>query len=113
MPNIEEITLPIYSENAQFSLDRRLQTTHFACDLNACKGACCTMEGSLGAPILESEIPILEEVFPIVKKYLPQQALDTIEVSGIWQREHDGTFTIPAIEGKDCVFVRYDGEMPK
>ena len=25
---------------------------HFACDLNACKGACC-VEGDSGAPLLE------------------------------------------------------------
>src|SRR5205823_14851262 len=82
--------------------------THFACDLSVCKGACCTMPAAAGAPILESEIAELERVFPIVKKYLNEESLATIEKKGVWERDRDGALTIPAIRGRDCVFVTYD-----
>ena len=34
----------------------------FACDLNACKGACC-VEGEGGAPLSEEECAILDDIF--------------------------------------------------
>ena len=34
----------------------------FACDISACKGACC-VEGEGGAPLTEEECAILDEVF--------------------------------------------------
>ena len=66
------------------------------------------MPADAGAPILESEIAELERVFPIVKKYLSEESLATIAKEGLWKREADGTLTIPAIRGRDCVFVTYD-----
>jgi hypothetical protein len=67
------------------------------------------MPAAAGAPILESEIAEIERVFPAVKKYLSDDSLATIAKNGLWQREPDGSFTIPAIRGRDCVFVTYDG----
>ena|ERR1700733_8635384 len=106
-PNVE---LPIYPSTARFEASRELGTTNFACDLSVCHGACCTMPAEAGAPILESEIAELERVFPEVKKYLSDDSLATIEKHGIWQREMDGNYTIPAIRGRDCVFVMYDND---
>ena len=40
----------------------------FVCNLDKCKGACC-VEGDLGAPLEESELPILEEIYAKVKPY--------------------------------------------
>ena len=37
-------------------LQEQVLTTHFACDLQRCKGACCTMSGAAGAPLLDSEV---------------------------------------------------------
>jgi len=108
MPDPQSIELPIYAESAHFTVDLALGKTRFACDLDVCHGACCTMPADAGAPILESEIAELERVFPIVKKYLSEESLATIAKEGLWKREADGTFTIPAIRGRDCVFVTYD-----
>lgn len=102
-----EELLPIYSESTKFEVSHELGHTQFACDLNVCHGACCTMPAEAGAPILESEIAELERVFPIVKKYLSNDSLRTIEREGIWKKDRD-TLTIPAIRGRDCVFVMYD-----
>jgi hypothetical protein len=105
--------LPIYSETDRFQADRNLGTTHFGCDLSSCKGACCTMPGAVGAPILDSERAELERVYPVVKKYLQPEAFDVLERKGLWQREPDGSLTIPAIRGRDCIFVTYDGDVAK
>ena len=109
MPDPNAIQLPIYSEFARFQVSRELGTTQFGCDLSVCKGACCTMPAAAGAPILESEIAELERVFPVVKNYLSAESLETIERKGIWERDYQGALTIPAIRGRDCVFVTYDG----
>jgi hypothetical protein len=69
------------------------------------------MPGGRGAPILEAEIDELKRVFSEVKKYLPEAALQTIEAEGIWKREIDGTFSIPTIVGKECIFVRWEGDI--
>lgn len=104
------IALPVYGERAHFTVDRELGTTQFGCDLDVCHGACCTMPADAGAPILESEIAELERVFPVVRKYLSEDSLATITKEGLWRREKDGSLTIPAIRGRDCVFVTYDEE---
>jgi len=109
--NPEDIELPIYPAPARFEIEAGLANVRFGCDLNVCKGACCTMTGAAGAPILESEIKELERVLPIVSKYLSDAALDVIEERGVWQRERDGTLTIPAVDHADCIFVTYEGDI--
>ncbi|HZK75954.1 MAG TPA: DUF3109 family protein, partial [Candidatus Kapabacteria bacterium] len=107
MPDPKSIELPIYSDSAHFTVDLALGKTRFACDLDVCHGACCTMPADAGAPILESEIAELERVFPIVKKYLSEESLAVIAKEGLWKQEADGSLTIPAIRERDCVFVTY------
>jgi Protein of unknown function (DUF3109) len=113
MPNPQSIQLPIYPETARFEAARNLGTTNFACDLSICKGACCTMPADAGAPILQSEIAELERVFPVVKNYLSEESLATIAKTGLWQKEPNGSYTIPAIHGRDCIFVMYDDDNSK
>jgi hypothetical protein len=105
------LELPIYPATASFSVDTDIASTNFACDLNVCKGACCTMPGGLGAPILKEEIEIVESVFPLVKHYLPEAALATISEKGLWQRNADGSFTITTIGHNECVFVHWTGDI--
>jgi hypothetical protein len=106
----EVLPLPIYSESARFEVDRAVGRTQFACDLGHCKGACCTMPADAGAPILESEVAELERVYPHVKKYLSDDAIEIIERMGV-SEHHQGALTVPAVRGRDCVFVTYDGDV--
>jgi hypothetical protein len=46
----------------------------FACNLSACKGACC-IDGDAGAPLEESELEILKEIYPKIKSYLTEKGL--------------------------------------
>lgn len=45
----------------------------FACDLNACKGACC-IEGDYGAPLEEEEMKMLEMYKDIIIENLPENS---------------------------------------
>ena len=49
----------------------------FACNLTACKGACC-VEGDYGAPLTDKEVvklgQMLDEIFP----YLPEKSRQII-----------------------------------
>ncbi len=108
MTDPKSIPLPIYGENAHFQVSRDLGSVKFGCDLTVCKGACCTMPAAAGAPILESETAELERVFPVVQKYLSEESIATIEKHGLYERDRDHALTIPAIRGRDCVFVTYD-----
>jgi len=103
--------LPIYPASARFEIEAALRVVQFACDLTVCKGACCTMKGAIGAPILEHEIAELERALPVASEYLSERALNVIEARGVWQRERDGMLTIPTIDRADCVFVTYEGDV--
>ena len=77
---------------------------HFACDLNACKGACC-VEGSGGAPLTEKECAILEDIFEEVKPYLTEEGLSVIEKTGFFTVGADGDLETPLVEGGACAYV--------
>ncbi|HET9136578.1 MAG TPA: DUF3109 family protein [Candidatus Kapabacteria bacterium] len=112
MTNQFHLELPIYSESARFSIDGDIAKTEFACDLSVCKGACCTLPGGLGAPILREEIEILERIYPIVEKYLPQAALDTIKnKERLYRRNLDASFTIETVGRNECIFVKWEGDI--
>lgn len=48
---------------------------YFQCDLEKCKGACCTIENAYGAPITFEEVNILENIKEKLYKYLPENML--------------------------------------
>lgn len=81
----------------------------FACDLGACKGACC-VEGESGAPLEERELAILEEVFDTVKPRLRPEALKVIEEVGLFEVDGDGDFVTPIIGGRECVYATFDAD---
>jgi hypothetical protein len=103
--------LSIYSEKAHFTVAAHLGEVEFACDLSVCKGACCTMPGGRGAPVLQSELAEIERAFLIVQKYLPEKALKAIEEEGLWKNEIDGTFSISTVGRKECIFVHWEGDI--
>ncbi|MEP7233838.1 MAG: DUF3109 family protein [Ignavibacteriota bacterium] len=111
MDQLPEIELNIYPAPARFEVEARLGEVEFACDLSICKGACCTMPGGRGAPLLGSEISHLERAFPLVKKYLPDASLATIEANGLYQNETDGSYTVSTIGHKECIFVTWEGDV--
>jgi hypothetical protein len=84
----------------------------FACDLKRCKGACCTMPGGRGAPLLESEISEIERAFPVVKKYLPESHLQAIQEQGMYEGT-PGARATTCVDECACVFVYYEDDIAR
>lgn len=81
--------------------------TKFTCDLEKCKGACCTVESEYGAPLTKDEINKINGKLHIIKEYLPKQHIDVIESSGFWE-EKFGQLMTQSVDNKACVFVYFD-----
>mgnify|MGYP000853823470 FL=1 len=93
-------------------IDENILNAHFACDLGACKGACCTFPGDLGAPLLDEELEKMKSAVEPSRKYLSEKALAYIEQHGVAQGDK-GNYTTQCINGRDCVFVYYEGDVAK
>lgn len=81
--------------------------TYFACDLEACHGACC-IEGDSGAPIAPEEQKTLEEAFPLIADLLPESNMDYILDSGLMYTDYDGVLVTNIVEGERCVFTCFE-----
>jgi len=84
----------------------------FACHLGACHGACC-VQGEGGAPLEPGERATLERILPRVRRYLRPEALAVIEERGVWEEDEPGHYAIPCVDGRECVFVTYEGPVAK
>src|SRR3990172_1190261 len=85
-------------------IDTEIPKTRFACDLARCKGACCTMPGHRGAPLLEDEIEEVEKAYPVVRKYLSFRHKDTIDERG-WLQGRRGDHSTQVVDQRACVFA--------
>ncbi len=94
------------------SVSEKLHEVKFTCDLDKCKGACCTMESEYGAPIHESEIKIIEDLLPILWDYLPVKSREEIEKNGFWEIKEE-LHMIKSVNNRDCVFVYYENAIAK
>lgn len=81
--------------------------THFCCDLNACKGACC-IEGTGGAPLEKEELPLLEKHYATIKKYLTEKGIQAVEHQGTHTQNDFGEYETPLINGGACAYVVFD-----
>ena len=79
----------------------------FVCNLQKCKGACC-VEGDLGAPLEDVELPILEEIYEKVKPYLSQAGIKAIEEQGKYVIDFEGDYSTTTIDNKECAYAIYD-----
>ena len=96
----------------RFLIDENIPKTHFACDLERCKGACCTMPGQRGAPLLDEEVEEIEKAYPIVKKYLSFRHKDTVEERGLIQGRK-GDHTTQVVDRRACVFAIFENDIAK
>ena len=85
-----------------------IREKQFVCDLSACKGACC-IEGDAGAPLQQEETLILDEIWPKVKPYLRKESVKAVEKQGKWVKDSWGEFETPLLNGKECVYVIFEG----
>jgi hypothetical protein len=89
-----------------------LQTVHFACDLEKCKGACC-VEGDAGAPLEEEEISLLEDYFHEIKPFMLEDGIEEIGKTGVFDYDADGKYVTPLVKGKECAFVFFQDDIAR
>lgn len=86
-----------------------IKDVEFVCHLEKCKGACC-VEGDLGAPLEEEELPIMNKILDQVKPYLTPEGIKAIEEQGTYILDEDGDYSTPTIGGKECAYAHYDAQ---
>ena len=87
----------------KYIIDDRIFSVKFACDLGKCKGACCTLSGAGGAPILNEEVAEINGNLKVAEKYLSEKHKEVLENEGfLLGREND--YSINSVDDKDCVF---------
>jgi hypothetical protein len=79
----------------------------FVCDLNKCKGACC-VEGDLGAPLSEEELPIIENLLDKVLPYMSKDGIAAIEENGPYIKDYEDDYSTTTIKGRECAFAFYE-----
>lgn len=79
-------------------------TEYFACDLGACRGACC-IEGDAGAPVTTEEVGEIERALPAVSGKMSRQARDVVSRQGVSYRAQDGDLVTSIVDGRNCVFT--------
>ncbi|MBK6610983.1 MAG: DUF3109 family protein [Sphingobacteriales bacterium] len=57
--------------------------THFACNLQACRGACC-VQGDTGAPLEPAELTEIANAYPHIEDLLTQEAKTAIAQQGLY-----------------------------
>ena len=89
-------------------IDPDIHLTSFACDLRACKGACCTLPGGRGAPLLDEELDHIAAVLPVVLPTLSDEHRAAIGDHGPTEGS-EGDHHTTCVNNSACVFVTYDG----
>ena len=93
----------------KYIIDDRIFDVKFSCDLSLCKGACCTIQGTEGAPLLEKEINIIKHLLPKVMKYIPENHKEVLSREGFYYR-HDNNYAVSTYNDNECVFSFYNEE---
>ena len=78
----------------------------FACNLVACKGACC-IEGEGGAPLTMDEVDLIEEHYSEYEEYLTEKGKLAIKKGGVFYMDWENEPVTTLVGNKDCAFVTY------
>lgn len=79
----------------------------FQCDLERCKGACCFIEGELGAPLKHNEISQINSLLKFIWDLLPQKSKEVIYQSGWWIKRN-GQYYTNVVNKRECVFAFFE-----
>jgi hypothetical protein len=109
---IERFMNPDFIEIDNVYINAEIMQTNFTCDLDKCKGACCTMESEYGAPITQKEIDDIEKNLSTILDFLPKEHIKEIEKNGFWMNK-DNELMTRSLNNRACVFVTYDGDIAK
>jgi hypothetical protein len=96
----------------EYIIDDRIFSVKFSCDVGKCKGACCTLEGTLGAPIKEDEIDEISKAIPFAKRYLTTKNKRIIKEEGFYIK-YECEYHLNNVDDNDCVFSFYEDGIAK
>jgi len=88
-------------------LDRK-----FACDVLKCKGACCSLPGGRGAPLLDSEVGQIADILREVLPMLSEEKRRIISDFGFYEGD-PGDYATTCVDDEDCVFVYRENGIAK
>lgn len=94
----------------KFIIDDRLFSVKFKCDVEKCKGACCTLKGAGGAPLLDDEVAVIKRNLHIVKKYLCEKHIEKLNTEGFLEGSR-GNYSLASVEESECVFSYYENSI--
>lgn len=87
-----------------------LLESKFACNLNACKGACC-WEGDFGAPLEKAELSTIEELYPRFKEFLSAEGVEKIEKEGFYEFiDETQEYATTLMENGACAYLTYNND---
>ena len=82
----------------------------FACNLNACKGACC-WEGDYGASLGAGEDVILEDIKDKITPFMREEGIAHMKAHGTSQfYEEPKVLGTPILEDGACIYLTYTKE---
>jgi hypothetical protein len=90
----------------EIEVDDQIGSVRFLCDVNSCKGACCTSPGGRGAPITSEEKEEIAKAYPSIIRYLPDAHKRAVERVGLCEGPV-GNLATPCLNNAACVFVHY------
>jgi len=94
------------------AIDPTVPSLRFRCDVVRCKGACCTIPGGRGAPLLDSEIDEIGKALPAVSNHLSPEHREAISAQGFFEGIPGSYFTT-CIGREACVFVIQENGIAK
>jgi len=89
-------------------INEEVLSEQFACNLAACKGACC-WEGDYGAPLEASELDTLEQIYDAVKPFLRSEGIEVIEREGKYTYFKEAkAFGTPLLQDGACAYLTFN-----
>lgn len=80
---------------------------YFACDYEACRGACCIV-GDSGAPMSEDEPERIERDYPGFSGLMSEKGKDAAEKSGFFEIDRDGDMVTPLVKDScECAYCHF------
>jgi hypothetical protein len=92
---------------AEILVDTDIPGAEFCCDLPACKGACCTLEGGRGAPLDDAEAEEIRKALPFVLPSLPRRSAEEIARRGPVEG-NPGDMATVCVDNRECVFAIFE-----
>ncbi len=85
-------------------VDESIFDSLFCCDLDACRGVCCYIEGGRGAPLENDEVLEITKAFPAIRDALSKEAIDVIRTVGLVEGR-PGNYATPCVNDRECVYM--------